>query len=297
MPYAAHRDRDRGRDRDAQDVVWHPLRVRAARHDIPVRVYRPEGGHAGWLVWGHGGSWRTGSLEGWHAACADLAGRSGCAVVSVDYRLAPQHRHPAALHDVLTVLDWAQERAAAEGLPPVAVGGDSSGGTIAASAALVRRDRGEPLSAQVLAYPPLDPSCRARSYTRYRDNFPSQEGMAAAWRDYRGGNTGAAFPPSTPFEADSLAGLAPAILGVGAFDPVADDVRAYARMLRQAGNDVTFHEFPHLLHGAFLQPAGVGGFRFRDGRSEGADDPRGLRHWLADALSDRLSGPRAAPRL
>ncbi|MFI6108909.1 alpha/beta hydrolase [Streptomyces sp. NPDC051310] len=278
-------------DRYSQDVVWQPLRIRTTRHDIPVRVYRPEAGHVGWLVWGHGGSWRSGSLEGWHAACADLARRSGCAVVSVDYRLAPQHRHPAALHDVLAVLEWAQERADEEGLPPVAAGGDSSGGTIAACAALVRRDRGEPLSAQVLAYPPLDPACRARSYTRYLNNFPTQPGMVAAWRDYRGGNTGPGFPPSTPFEAGDLAGVAPAILAVGAFDPVADDVRTYARMLREAGNDVTFQQFPHLLHGAFLQPDGAGVFGDEQDSSE---DPRALRHWLAAALHDRMAASAAA---
>ncbi|GGT64878.1 alpha/beta hydrolase [Streptomyces purpureus] len=260
-------------------VEWQPVRVPAATHEVPGRVFLPRGGHRGWLVWAHGGSWRSGSVAGWHQACADLALRSGCAVVSVEYRLAPEHPHPAALEDVLAVLDWAQERSAAEGLGPVSVGGDSSGGTIAASAAVVWRDAGRELRAQVLAYPPMDPSCRGASFTRFHNNFPTREGLAQAWRDYRGTR---AVPgmPSTPFEVADLSGLAPAIVGVGEFDAVADDVREFARRLSQAGNDVAFREFPRMLHGAFLQMS-----EHRPG-----DDPYPLRAFLGGTLRGRLAG-------
>ncbi|MFC8451547.1 alpha/beta hydrolase [Kitasatospora sp. NPDC057223] len=253
-------------------IVWKSAFVPGAEQPVPVRILRPAAGHRGWLVWAHGGSWRSGSAEGWHRACADLAVQAACTVVSVDYRLSPEHRHPAALQDVLAVLDWAQERAEEEGLPPVAVGGDSAGGTLAALAALVRRDRGQALSAQVLAYPPLDPECRAPSYTRYLNNFPTQESLVAAWEDFRG-TDGAGGYPSTPFEVEDLGALAPAILGVGALDPVADDVRDFARRLRAAGNEVVFQEFPQMLHAAFLMPQGQ------------------LRQWLGAALRLRLLAP------
>ncbi len=256
-----------------EPIVWKSALVPGATHQVPVRLLRPVAGHGGWLVWAHGGGWRSGSAKGWHRACADLAVQAACTVVSVDYRLSPEHRHPAALEDVLTVLDWAQDRAEEEGLPPVAVGGDSAGGTLAATAAVVRRDRGQPLSAQVLAYPPLDPECRAPSYARYLNNFPAQEALIAAWQDFRGpdgaGTDGRGYP-STPFEVPDLSGLAPAILGVGAFDPVADDVRDFVRLLRAAGNDVLFKEFPQMLHAAFLMPRGQ------------------LRTWLGAALRLRL---------
>ncbi|WP_407986375.1 alpha/beta hydrolase [Kitasatospora sp. CMC57] len=139
-----------------------------------MRVFTPGARPVGWLVWAHGGSWRAGSVEGWHGATADLARISGCTVVSVEYRLSPAHRHREAMADVLTALDWTFTQAAAEAGPTaVAVGGDSAGGTLAAVAAMACRDRELPLAAQVLAYPPLDPSCTAPSYTRHRGNFPS----------------------------------------------------------------------------------------------------------------------------
>lgn len=136
---------------------------------VPVQVFRPEGRTpAGLLVWAHGGSWQHGSATQWRPATAALAAHSGWSVISVDYRLAPRHRHPSAVRDVLTALTWAHEQAqrnpAAEpGRPaaagrPVAVGGDSAGGTLAACAALAARDRGAAPVAQVLAYPPSSPS-------------------------------------------------------------------------------------------------------------------------------------------
>ncbi|MDI3389882.1 alpha/beta hydrolase [Streptomyces sp. B-S-A8] len=273
----------------ARAVEWQPGHIRGATHDVPVRVFRPSAGHSGWLVWAHGGSWHGGSVAGWHRPCADLSRLSGCAVVSVEYRLAPDDPHPAALNDVLTALDWAQRKSEQEGLPAASVGGDSAGGTVAACAAVVRRDQGRPLTAQVLAYPPFDPSCRAPSYTRYEGNFPTREGLAGAWRSYRSGASKGSALPSTPFEVDDLSGLAPAILGVGEFDAVADDVRQYADRLREAGNDLEFQEFPQMAHGAFLQPSAPGRSR--------AGGPSALRPWLGAALRRRYPSAAAAPGL
>ncbi|MEV7628768.1 alpha/beta hydrolase fold domain-containing protein [Actinoplanes sp. NPDC089786] len=108
MPTAPHSGRG---------ITPHTRRIRVPGHPVavPVRVLEPPGERAGWLVWAHGGSWRGGSARAWHHACAELAGVAGVTVVSVDYRLAPTHRHPAALLDVLTVLSFAQEAAAADG--------------------------------------------------------------------------------------------------------------------------------------------------------------------------------------
>ncbi|MGK5449019.1 alpha/beta hydrolase [Streptomyces radiopugnans] len=250
----------------SDEVRWEELRVPAGTHTIPVRLYRPEPFRYGWLVWAPGGSWQAASVEQWHETSAELARISRCTVASVGYRLAPRHRHPAQLEDVLTVMGWARDRAAREGsAPAVSVGGDSAGGTLAASAALVWRDRGEPLAAQVLAYPPLDPSCAAPSYTRVPDAFPSAPRMLAAWRMYRGDrpvtHRRGERLPSTPLEADRFDGLAPAIIAVGDLDPVLDDVTAYARRLDEAGNEVMLRTFARTPHAAILRdsvPAGYG---------------------------------------
>jgi acetyl esterase len=280
LPDAGLRPSASGRLDDAQREAagWEDRSLDAGTHSIPVRVYRPGPNPYGWLVWAHGGSWQAGSVEHWHQPVMDLARVSGCTVVSTGYRLAPRHRHPAQLDDVLTALSWAGERA--EPGEPVVVGGDSAGGTIAACAALARRDRGEPLAAQVLAYPPLDPACSAHSYTRDPGAFPAAEDLRQAWRRYRGANGTAVREGeklhSTPLDAARLDGLAPAILAVGDLDPVADDVTEYARRLEEAGNDVRLRVFPHTPHAVFLAVDG--------------SDPHGppLRHWLGMVLRDRL---------
>jgi acetyl esterase len=257
-----------------RSVRWEAVTVPDPQHPVPVRIYRPARSGRDWLVWAHGGSWRAGSVEGWHDACADLADQSSHTVVSVGYRLAPRHPHPAALTDVLRAMDWAQSQAERESQGgAVMVGGDSAGGTIAACAALVWRDHDRPLAAQVLAYPPLDPQCAAPSYRRFPDAFPDRVTLIKAWRDYRSVDQTRTTRtrgtlPSTPFEAEDLTGLAPAIIGVGALDPVADDARTYAALLRAAGNKAELHEFPGLGHGAFLTD-------------------RALRRWLGTTLSRR----------
>jgi len=220
--------------------------IATADREIPVRVHPSDAAHSrGVLVWAHGGSWRGGSAASWHPALADLARATGATVVAVDYRLAPAHRHPAALHDVLAALDWAAHELA----PDVAlsVGGDSAGATLAAWAALERRELG--LAAQVLAYPPLDPTCAAASYRRDPAAFPRRADLMAAWRDYQGPEPVA---PRAEFASVDLTGTAPAVIAVGATDPVADDGRAYARRLDAAGIAVDLLEMPDHGHGAFL---------------------------------------------
>ncbi|NUP24551.1 MAG: alpha/beta hydrolase fold domain-containing protein [Streptomyces sp.] len=211
----------------------------------------------GLLVWAHGGSWQRGSAAEWHHSTAALAAWSGWSVISVDYRLAPRHRHPSAVQDILTALAWACGEAA--GLP-LAVGGDSAGGTLAASAALAARDRGLPLAAQVLAYPPFDPTCAGPSYHRSPSAFPQTGPLRQAWRAWRGDGSGAVHHAggtrlyTTHREARTLAGVAPAVLVVGPDDPVHDDVEAYAHRLREDGVPVRLLRPPGAVHGDVLRP-------------------------------------------
>ncbi|MFC6087146.1 alpha/beta hydrolase [Sphaerisporangium aureirubrum] len=279
MPTPVHRRRSA--------LQWEEAVVPAEDRNVRVRVYRPKGRRAGWLVWAHGGSWTRGSVDGWHFACADLARLATCTLVSVEYRLAPRHPHPAALDDVLAVLDWAGAKAEREGMGDrLGVGGDSAGGTIAACAALTWRDLRRPLAAQLLAYPPLDPWCRSPSYFRHANSFPTRQAMISAWRTYLGTDwrrdTGSAY--STPFEAADLRGVAPAALGVGELDPVADDVRLYERRLLASGNTVELRSFPDMGHGAFLQP----GTRIA---VDGSVQRNPLLAWFGSAFRELVAGP------
>ncbi|MFI9008144.1 alpha/beta hydrolase [Actinosynnema sp. NPDC053489] len=211
-----------------------------------MRVFRPSEGRRGTLVRAHGGSWTGGSVAGWHDPCADLAGLSGWNVISVGYRVAPAHPHPAALRDVAAVVEWATTRIG--GL--VAVGGNSAGATIATSVALALRGRGHAPVAQLPAHPPLDPECRAASYGR--GDFPTRTDLRNSWRAYLG-RTPVLDPPATPWHTDDLTGLPFSVLLVGDADPVVDDVRDYAARLVEAGVPTRLHEFEHMGHGEFLR--------------------------------------------
>lgn len=276
------------------DVSWRNVLLPAGEHVVPVRVFTPAQ-PSGWLVWAHGGSWSQGSVEQWHAPCADLAARSSCVVVSVDYRLAPHHQHPAPVKDVLTAMTWVQRQLEHEGTPPalLAVGGDSAGGTLAASAALAWRDHGHPLAAQVLAYPPLDPSCDAASYRDVR-RFPDRFTMRAAWAAHLGNGAAATSRPSysPPLDEHTMENVASAILAVGDLDPVRDDVAVYAQRLRQANVHVIDRLFHDTAHGAFIAtephspPASV--------RAAGERGPT-MRAWLAHTLRNHLDGYAKEP--
>lgn len=262
------------RERASPNGCWRDVLVdaRAGQHPaIRVRCHEPSLAEHGVLVWAHGGSWVTGSVESWHEPCAALAAASGLTVLSVDYRLAPRWRHPAPLQDVLRVLRWAARHyGAGDGGPPLSVGGDSAGGTIAAAVALRCREDGPALAAQVLAYPPLDPACAQPSYRRWPGAFPTRAAMLDAWRSHLGSaplDPGA--PAVTPWSVHDLRGLPPTIIGFGENDPVADDSRRFAERLTLSGNQVTLREFPRAGHGLFLRQRADGSFPLQEwlGRS------------------------------
>ncbi|KJY28266.1 alpha/beta hydrolase [Streptomyces sp. A1547] len=218
---------------------------------VPVRIYRPHGAH-GAVVWLHGGGFLMGDLDTEHPWASRIAAGSGAVVISVGYRLAPEHPFPAALDDACAVLAWAVEHAADLGVDParIAVGGHSAGANIAAAVALRSRDeQGPPIHFQLLNQPGLDDrqeTWSARNFTDtpwfYRDK------AAAGWRHYLAGRP--ATPYAAPARATDLSGLPPAYISTAEFDPNRDEGLAYGVRLLQAGVSVELHQWPGTFHGS-----------------------------------------------
>jgi acetyl esterase len=218
-----------------------PVRVRLYR-DAPATP-RPL------LLWLHGGGFVGGSLDDIDVACAGLARRTGLTVLSLDYRLAPEHPFPAALHDTDDTLAWLEEHGEAFGGDGrVVAGGQSSGANLVAAACLMARDRGRPrVARQVLCYPWLDLGADpADGVPRSLDQWYRSQYLAGQ----------AVTPHAAPLTAPDLSGLPPAlILGAG-LDPLVDDARRYARRLEDAGVAVSYLEYADTPH-AFLNFPGV----------------------------------------
>jgi len=229
---------------------------------IAARIYTPKGGQAALpgLVYFHGGGWARGSLQTHDIVCRSLATGAGCVVVSVDYRMAPEHRFPAAFEDSLAATRWVAEHAAELGIDPrrLAVGGDSAGGNLAAAVALAARDAGGPsLVHQLLIYPVTDYNFDTRSYADNAEGYMlTRAAMQHYWRLYlRDGSDGADFRAS-PLRARDFGNLPPALVITAEFDPLRDEGRAYADRLREAGTPVLYREYPGMVHG-FVTSAGV----------------------------------------
>jgi acetyl esterase len=198
------------------------------------------------LVWFHGGGWVQGSVRTHDRPCRALAHRAGCRVVSVDYRLAPEHPFPAAVDDA-----WAVTAAVATGSQPVAVGGDSAGGNLAAVVALRARDRGVQLRLQLLVYPVTDCDLDRPSYHACGTGYGlTREAMRWFWAQYMG-STPWDHPEAAPLRAPTLAGVAPAFVMACEFDPLRDEALAYAARLEAANVPVELVEQPGMIHGFF----------------------------------------------
>jgi acetyl esterase len=226
---------------------------------VPVRVYRPvpeADGPAGVVVYAHGGGWCMGDLDGFDRIARALCSASGHHVVSVGYRLAPEHPFPAARDDVLAAVDWsAGDGAAAYGWhgDRLALCGDSAGAQLVAVAARHRRAL---VRAQLLAYPALDATMSGGSYRRFSEGtMLSADVMAACWADYAAG-ADPRDPDLSPGLADDLEGLPAALIVLASHDVLRDDGRAYAERLQAAGVDVTLCEVAGHVHG-FLRWAGA----------------------------------------
>jgi len=223
--------------------------------DVPVRVYTPAtavGGDAPLLLWLHGGGWVIGDLDTADATARALANRSGAVVVSVDYRLAPEHPAPAALDDALVALTWAVENAELLGVDAsrVAVGGDSAGGNLAAALCLrVRDEFGPDIDFQLLVYPVTDCTLSHPSMDENAEGyFLTKDTMVWFVGHYLGG-IDPKDPSVSPLHADSLEGLPPAFVITAEFDPLRDEGEAYAAALREAGVAVEAVRYDGQIHG------------------------------------------------
>ena len=219
--------------------------------DLSVRVYRPEERPLPTLVFYHGGGWTLGTLDSVEGVCTELAERAGCLVLSVDYRLAPEHPFPAAVDDAWGALEWAREHAESLGGDgTVAVGGTSSGGGLAAATALRAREEPVPLAAQLLLYPMLDHDLERESYREHADApLLSRADVAWFWEQYLASEADRYNPLAAPLRAADLGEVAPAVVATAGHDPLASEGRAYAERLAAAGVDVAHHHAQSLCHG------------------------------------------------
>jgi acetyl esterase len=230
----------------------HELRAGA----VPLRAYRPEGAAPAErlpvLVYFHGGGWTIGDLDTHDVLCRQLANGSGCAVVSVDYRLGPEHRFPAAVDDCVEATRWVRDHAAGLGVDAdrLAVGGDSAGGNLAAVVCLALREAGEKAPAfQLLIYPATDMRATAPSHTSNGQGYLLTSDSIAYYRGHYMGEASWSDWRASPLLASSLAGLPPALVLTAGFDPLRDEGRQYADALSGAGVPAQYVCFERQVHG------------------------------------------------
>jgi acetyl esterase len=220
-------------------------------HTTEVTLYTPNADPLGLIVFFHGGGFVVGAADDFDAMYRKLVVASDCMLVSLDYRLAPEHPFPAGVNDAYAGLVWAAENLA-EGLP-IVIAGESSGGNFAAVAAIRARDRGPEIAYQLLIYPVTDHDFSRPSYKEHGDSglLVGRADMEWFWNHYEQDVEARNDPDASPIRADSLAGLPPAYVVVAEFDPLRDEVRAYAERLRSEGVSVTVDYVEDQLHGFF----------------------------------------------
>ena len=233
------------------------LRATGLQGFIPLRLYTPQGrGPFPILVYFHGGGWLLGDLETHDSLCRSLANRGSCVVALVDYSLAPEHPFPAAVEDAYAATRWISKHAGQISGDPsrIAVGGDSSGGNLAAVVCLIARERKEPaLVFQLLVYPVMNLSSFAnRSYKEYGDKYTlTRNEMEYIRRNYLKQEEEARNPYVSPLLAENLSNLPPALVITAECDVLTDEAKAYADRLKAAGVPVTYVSYEGLIHGFF----------------------------------------------
>ncbi|HEX2038691.1 MAG TPA: alpha/beta hydrolase [Acidimicrobiales bacterium] len=216
---------------------------------VPMRVYRPVSEVRPIVVWLHGGGWTLGSIEEHDAFCRHLACATDCTVVSVGYRLSPEHPFPAGLDDCWTALCWAATQPGGDRL---AVAGDSAGGNLAAALTLRARDAGgPPLRFQLLVYPAVDHTLSFPSIVENGRGFFLYEDDIRWFRDHLLRGHDPRDPLASPYFATDLSGLPPAYVVTAEYDPLRDEGEAYAERLRDAGVLVTLRRWDGQLHAFF----------------------------------------------
>jgi acetyl esterase len=249
--------------------------VRIVDRDLPLdeitlgaRVYTPKRKEQPALplvVYFHGGGWVWGNVRSYDAVCAHIATRVGAVVVSVDYRLAPEHRMPTAAEDAYAATVWLAAHAAEVGadMTRIAVAGDSAGGNLAAVVALLARDRGGPdIAYQVLIYPGTDGTLSSPSLEENADGPLLTLASVRAYRSlYLGPDGDERDIRISPLFADDLSSLPPALVQSAELDPIRDDAARYAQALENAGTTVRYTEYAGAPHGYLSVPGAVRGSR------------------------------------
>lgn len=250
--------------------------------DIPVRIYWPKtGGTHPALVYYHGGGWVIGDLDGCDQACRHVTNLADVVVVSVDYRLAPEHKFPIPVDDCFAALNWVAANTGELGIDQrrIAVGGDSAGGNLAAAVTLKARDAGGPqIAFQLLVYPVTNHSFDTPSYTENADGYLlTRDMMRWFWKHYLRDDSDGQDPLASPLRAADLSGLPPAFIMTAEFDPLRDEGEAYAERLRAAGVPVEHVRYDGLIHGFYNMFAAI-------------DRARDALHDSAGRLREALAG-------
>ncbi len=235
------------------------ISIPAPHGSIPARLYTPKtlrrkDGLAPCLVFFHGGGWVIGNLETHDVVCRQLAHEGELLVISVDYRLAPEHKFPAAIDDAITATQWTADNARRLGIDAsrLMVGGDSAGGNMAAVVSLAARDGLAPkLAAQVLIYPGTDFAMTTASHSDPTTSILLTHSVIRWFKDHYLGNADINDWRASPARAKSFAGLPPAYVLTAGGDPLCDEGDEYAAKLKQAGVPVAYRHFPGQFHGFF----------------------------------------------
>lgn len=225
--------------------------------ELKLRVYWPHGdGPFGACLYFHGGGWVLNNIDTHDDLAQRLAEASGCVFVSVDYRLAPEHKYPSAIEDAYAALKWVVSNSGELQIDPnkIAVCGDSAGGNIAAALCLMTRDRnGPPIAFQALIYPITDCDFSRRSYHENSDGyFLTTSQMRWFWQHYVSSSEQMQEPYASPLRAKSLKGLPPALILTAEFDPLRDEGEAYGAALGAVGIAVEVHQYHGMIH-AFIK--------------------------------------------
>ncbi|HVV18798.1 MAG TPA: alpha/beta hydrolase [Pseudonocardiaceae bacterium] len=215
--------------------------------DLPVRIYRPADPR-GLLVYFFGGGWTLGTIDTSDGVCRALTNAARCVTVAVGYRRAPEHPFPAAIDDCFAATTWLAGRTH----EPVAVGGDSAGGNLAAGVTLLARDAELPIRHQLLVYPNTDYLSDTASLRENNDPaFFNRTSVDWYWRHYLRDPGDGGNPLASPLRAADLSGLPPATVITAEYDPLRDQAEQYAERLRAAGVPVELTRYPGMVHGFF----------------------------------------------
>jgi len=236
-----------------------PLSIPAPHGAIPARIFTPttlrrKNGLAPCLIFFHGGGWVIGNLETHDVVCRKLAHEGELIVISVDYRLAPEHRFPAAIDDAITATKWIADHAGALGIDAtrLVVGGDSAGGNLAAVVALAARDTGGPdIAGQMLVYPATDFALNHPSHREPETSILLTHSVIRWFGDHYLGGASIDDWRASPARATSFARLPPAYVLTAGADPLRDEGDEYAARLKEAAVSVTYRHFPGQFHGFF----------------------------------------------